>query len=224
SLATQAGSAATATQAGDSSEVTAAPTAASGASATEAGAPSGDPLDIIGQAERAQLNAPQYIRHTVGTDGDSHYEITIEYIAPDYLHEIVGDNEFVYIKDGGTWRRANGGDWTATSSDGSAQVFAALDPATIDELLASVDINQVKFLGPELLDGRPTWVYQFVTHTDIGNGKVLEATSKLWVGVADGLPYRSESDNPSVLTEGATGHSETTVDYTTEIVRLQPNP
>jgi hypothetical protein len=206
---------------------TAAPTTAPGAATaapTGAGAPSGDPFDVIGQALRAQLSAPAYRRHTTGVDGDTTYDILIEYVAPDYLHQVTGKNEYVYIKDVGTWRKGSDGTWIAAPTDSGAQVFAALDPATVDELLKSVDVSQVKFLGPQVLDGRPTWQYQFVTHTDIGNGKVLTATSKLWVGVADGLPYRTETESDSVLHEGAKTQSISVSEYPTDIVRIQPNP
>jgi hypothetical protein len=217
----QAGTAAPTTAPG---AATAAPTEAANAAPTEAGAPSGDPLDVIGRALRAQLSAPAYRRHTTGVDGDTTYDILIEYVAPDYLHQVVGKNEFVYIKDVGTWRKGSDGAWIAAPTDSGAPVFAALDPATVDDLLKSVDISQVKFLGPQVLDGRPMWQYQFVTRTDIGNGKIITSTSKLWVGVADGLPYRTESESDSVLHEGAKTQSVSVSEYPTDIVRIQPNP
>jgi hypothetical protein len=217
---TQPGEAATAAP----GAATAAPTEAGSAASTEAGAPSGDPFDVIGQALRAQLSAPAYRRHTTGVDGDTTYDITIEYVAPDYLHQIVGKNEFVYIKDVGTWRKGSDGAWIAAPTASGAQVFAALDPSTVDELLKGVALDQVQFLGPQVLDGRPMWQYQFVTHTDIGDGKIIAATSKLWVGVADGLPYRTETESDSVLHEGAKSQSTAVSEYPTDIVRIQPNP
>ncbi len=204
---------------------TAAPTQAGNAAPTTAAPPSGDPLDIIGRALRAELSAKSVRRHTVGTDGDTKYENTLEYVAPDYLHQIVGNNEFIYIRGVGTWRKkTSDATWIAAGLGSSEQVFAGRDPAIMDGYMKSIVVDQVKFVGPQLLDKRPTFEYQYLVHLDPSTNTVADLTNKLWVGVADGLPYRLETDYDSVLHAGAKVHSVIVIEYPTDITVIRPKP
>ena len=186
-------------------------------------APSGDPLDIIGQALRAEVGSKAFRAHIIGNDGDTKYENTIEYVAPDHLHVTSGTHETIYVKGLGTWSKASDGTWKKSATDLSADVFKAYEPDGISALLKGVVVDQVRFLGPELKDGRATLVYQFVSSTKISDSTTLVVTNKIWIGATDGLPYRLETDNDSILHAGAKAHSVTTIDYDASITIETPS-
>ena len=222
-LACNLGAPASPTQAPGAATANAAPTQAEAANLTAPAAPSGDSLDIVGRALRAELNAKAYRIHTTGSDGDTQYASTIEYVAPDHVHAIVGKSEYIYVKGVGTWKKGSDGRWVKSATDVSALVFAAYDPAGIEAIMKNVVVGQVKLLGPELKDGRATLVYQFVSRTTLSAGTKLLVTSNMWIGVTDGLPYRLETDNDSILKAGAKAHSESVIDYDPTITFETPS-
>jgi hypothetical protein len=59
----------------------------------------------------------------------------------------------------------------------------------IDELTKNA---QVKFLGPEVLDGTPTLVYEYTLANAFGTN--MTSTSKTWIGASDSLPRKSETE------------------------------
>ena len=81
------------------------------------------------------------------------------------------------------------------------QTALGLDPNTVDELLKIIDVTSFKFVGAELLDGRPTWVYDYDTTMKMGDTTLI-SKSRIWIGVADKLPYKTTVESNSVLTPG----------------------
>ena len=49
------------------------------------------------------------------------------------------------------------------------------------------------FVGSEVLDGTPTWVYQYTTN--IKGPPALKMSSKSWIGIADNLPRKTEQES-----------------------------
>ena len=51
------------------------------------------------------------------------------------------------------------------------------------------NITNAKLIGPDILNGKPMLVYQF-NYTFTQDNINITTTTKLWVGVSDGLPYQ----------------------------------
>lgn len=110
-----------------------------------------------------------------------------DYAAADQYHSVITsttevDEEIVI----GTkvYARVNGGTWmAATQSSGrsAAQLGAQL----------AASLTDVQFLDNEKLNGVDTMSYSFTATAGGSNG-----TGKVWVGAADGLPYRIELSTP----------------------------
>lgn len=172
----------------------------SGASAsTSAGVISANdkPLDVMTRATRAQLDAKSYRANITNslTSGATN-TIVIEYVAPDRYHMSTHSQaggrdttlEYVIVgKD--TFMRMNGGEWRRFPVDMSQMISAIRDPKMLDELAKASD---VKFVGPDTLDGAPMLVYEYTL--DNAFGSKVKSHAKTWVAVADGLPRRSESE------------------------------
>ncbi len=131
------------------------------AAPTQPPAPSGaDGANLIFDAMRAQL-ASKSFRMTMNTeDGDKKTTMTIEYVAPDRFHMIqASGTEIILLKEGMYQRSTKDGPWNKLPGEmGSNIVTTILDPKNIEELKNTVSVDQVKFLGPELLDGKLMWV------------------------------------------------------------------
>ncbi len=183
------------------------------AAPTQPPAPSGaDGANLIFDAMRAQL-ASKSFRMTMNTeDGDKKTTMTIEYVAPDRFHMIqASGTEIILLKEGMYQRSTKDGPWNKLPGEmGSNIVTTILDPKNIEELKNTVSVDQVKFLGPELLDGKLMWVYQYTTAVKMGD-TTLNGTAKVWIGVLDKLPYRSESESDSLVNKG--GKTKTTSVY-----------
>jgi hypothetical protein len=55
-----------------------------------------------------------------------------------------------------------------------------------------VVINNAAYIGPDVVDGTPTWVYSY--DSSYGEGEqAVQTQAKVWVGVADGLPRKQET-------------------------------
>jgi hypothetical protein len=61
--------------------------------------------------------------------------------------------------------------------------------------LEGIGTTDVKILGPEMLDGVPTIVYQFGATT---KGTPPEATTKVWIGAIDGFPHKIEAGGATI--------------------------
>jgi hypothetical protein len=155
------------------------------------------PLDVMTKAMRAQLDAKSYRAHVTSSlsDGSSN-AMVIEYVAPD-RYRMVNDaqtggknfkQEFIIVG-GATYIKAPNGGWVKSPVDASGIVKAFRDPKMLDELTKTAD---VKFVGPDTLDGAPMLVYQYTQNNPMG--MKLKSTAKTWLSVADGLPRKTESE------------------------------
>jgi hypothetical protein len=73
-------------------------------------------------------------------------------------------------------------------------------------------VDSVQFIGPELLDGKPMFVYAYKTKVDLGNA-VSNGNSKIWMGALDGRAYHIESDSESITAKGKMDHTTVTYEY-----------
>jgi hypothetical protein len=184
-------------------------------------APSGNPFDVIMNAQRAQLTAKTFRSRTTTTlaNGKTSAQV-VEYVAPDRVHlTLATGDEIIVIKGVGTFRKVTGGQWTKSPVDMSATAFAFLDPKNLDDLQKMVVLSQVKFVGPELLDNKPMFVYQYATLVKgLAPGNTdLAGTSRIWIGATDGLPYKLESEQDSAITKGEKTKTVITLEYDSSI-------
>lgn len=155
------------------------------------------PLDVMTRAMRAQLDAKSYRAHvTTSLAGGTPNKMVIEYVAPD-RYRMVNDmqvggksvsQEFIIVGNG-SYIKAPNGQWMKSPVDASEIVKGFRDPKMLDELAKTAD---VKFVGPDMLDGAPMLVYQYTQDNPMG--MKLKSTSKTWLSVADGMPRKTESD------------------------------
>lgn len=154
------------------------------------------PLDVLTKAMRGQLDAKSYRAHVTMESGGVTNKMVIEYAAPD-RYRMVNDGqaagramrqEFVIVG-GAAYLKAPGGQWVKSPIDAGALVKQFRDPKMLEELAKTSD---VKFVGPDVLDGVPTLVYQYTQNNPLGMN--LKSTAKTWLAVADGLPRKSESE------------------------------
>ena len=54
-------------------------------------------------------------------------------------------------------------------------------------------VKEVKYLGPETINGVPCYAYSFTIETTMA-GQNYTGTGKVWIGAADGLPHQSDSE------------------------------
>ncbi|MGB8509641.1 MAG: hypothetical protein WCD76_14735 [Pyrinomonadaceae bacterium] len=156
------------------------------------------PLDVMLKAMRAQLDAKSYRAHvTSSTDKGNTSTMVIEYAAPD-RYRMVNEGqtgggkgyqmEYV-IADNKTFIKTPNGGWVKSPVDAGSIIKAFRDPKMIDELTKTAD---VKFVGPDTLDGEPMLVYQYTQTNPMGMN--LKSISKTWLSVADGLPRKTETE------------------------------
>lgn len=155
------------------------------------------PLDVMTRAMRAQLDAKSYRARVTSSIGDgTSNAMVIEYVAPD-RYRMVNDSqsggknfkqEFIIVG-GATFIKVPNSGWVKSPVDASGIVKAFRDPKMLDELAKTAD---VKFVGPDTLDGAPMLVYQYTQNDPMG--MKLKSTSKTWLAVSDGLPRKTESE------------------------------
>jgi hypothetical protein len=176
---------------------------ASGSTGGGIGAPaitaSDKPLDVMTKAMRAQLDAKSYRAHVTSTLADGvPSKMLIEYVAPDSFRMTRagqgggtdGDStmEYVIVR-GAMYMKTPDGAWAKSPVDASEMIKSFRDPKMLDELAKTAD---VKFIGPDTLDGAPMLVYQYTQNNPMGMN--LKSTAKTWLSVADGLPRKTETE------------------------------
>jgi hypothetical protein len=195
-----------------------------GGAATSAGVVSASdkPLDVMTKATRAQLDARSYranIKNT-GSNGTTS-TLLVEYAAPDHYHMVTHsqaggrDTSLEYVVVGkDTFMKMNGGAWQRFPVDMSKMISAFRDPKFIEELAKTSD---VKFVGADTVGGAPMLVYEYTMNNAMGMN--IKSHAKTWVGVADGLPRRSESESEF---SGVKTRTEMTMsDYNSDI-KIEP--
>jgi hypothetical protein len=109
-----------------------------------------------------------------------------EVVNPDKVHgnmnvagkniEIIMISKTFYVKTGDTWIKADMG--------------MDLEQFILSFEKEMSNMTDMKLIGPDNLDGRPTMVFQYNQKLDTG-----DSTSKIWVGLIDGYIYQIESNS-----------------------------
>jgi hypothetical protein len=98
-----------------------------------------------------------------------------------------GDVEAISIGANHYW--FENGKWTAGTVPSSGGEDRGADFAN---KLAEM-VKEVKYLGPETINGVPCYAYSFTIETTVA-GQNYTGTGKVWIGAADGLPHQSDSE------------------------------
>ena len=170
-------------EATDNRVVSATPTPESKAAAITASA---NPLDDLTRSTRAMLDAKSYRARMESSFEGTNRTTTFEFAAPDRYHIDNGGFEMIIVG-AQTFQKPPGGRWQKFPVNMNEMISAFRDPKLLDEIRKSTD---VKFLGPEVLDGTPMLTYQY--KQDKAFGTNIKSDSKIWVSAVDGLPRRME--------------------------------
>lgn len=114
-------------------------------------------------------------------------ETNLEVVLPDRFRmtskqmELIMIGKTVYVKVGNQWQKV---------AMPKGIDLSLADPKKFEENLGVT--TDVKLVGTELLDGTPTFVYQYTT--TIKGPPAQKFTSKVWIGVSDNLPRKLESE------------------------------
>ena len=161
----------------------------------------GDPQSVVANARQLLKGQKAYrVRSTSVTSmgGQSRTGLR-EFVAPDRMHSVEDGREIIvigktmYVKRGDEWRNMGTqvSDMAEKMKEG-VQNMSAEERAQATKGLTA----DYKSLGDETLDGTPTAVYemhsQMDTHVE-GVGSITTVT-KFWIGKADGLIRKEESD------------------------------
>ncbi len=135
-------------------------------------------------------------------------EMVIEMIPPDRLASKGNSTGDMIIVPEGVYMKQAGGAWTKLPIDASGLISDVLSQATTEELLKYLNIDNLRAVGVDVVNGRPCWVYEYETTMDVANITV-QTQAKMWVGIADKLPYKSvsvtqSSDDPAGVTTTTT--------------------
>ncbi len=192
---------------------TAAPTVAPSPAATKAAAPTAaaNPLDALTRIFRGWAGVKTFRAKIVVTPKTgASTETDLEVVMPDRFHvktpqlEAIVIGQTYYVKLVNQWQKI-------ALPQGIDLNFADIKKLEA-ELGASTD---VKLIGPEVLDGTPTLVYQYTA--TITTPALLTTTSKVWVAVSDQLPRRMES-----VAQNGTTTTVTYSDYNANITIEPP--
>ena len=149
---------------------------------------------------------------TIDSSDGKQTTITIEYVKPDRVRVIQPDGgEVIAIKGKGAWQKT-GDKWQPMGTQAADMFFTFLEPAAIEEMLKLIQVDSVQLVGPELLDGKPVFVYTYKTKIQSA-GQPIEGSNKIWVGAVDGRAYRVETTSESLVNKGKQDHTLATYEY-----------
>ena len=114
----------------------------------------------------------------------------IEMVPPDSFHLTSGPSEFIVVPDG-TFLKGEDGKWEKSPMDMSALMADAMSQQNIEQQIKDLKPEEITFLGPDLVGGKPAWIYQYKSKQDVG-GSTIDTLTKMWIGVLDKLPYKGE--------------------------------
>lgn len=194
--------------------------------------PSSDPREDLKKAFTAQLAATSF-RYRLEFSSASGGHTEAEFVAPDRYHVsviqqlapgrdirqemiIIGKNSFMKIADM-PWRK----------DTDSGQTTMAKTIASTAQQFCGEDVNQrmmkyedIKFVGPNVLDGQPVLVYQFRLRGARG-----QTPGKIWISANDSLPRKIEHEGGPAPVPNADGSNNkltvTYYDYNTNI-KIEP--
>src|SRR6266849_9349592 len=167
-------------------------------STTTAFSPSSDARKDLGDALKKLKSAyPYRLTETMSATANGQTAMpestrVVEFAAADRSHMKWtggpgGDVEAISI--GGDHYWFSGGKWTAGTVPSSRGQDRGADFAN---KLAEM-VKEVKYLGPETINGVACYAYSYTLETTVG-GQSYVGTGKVWIGAADGLPRQSDSE------------------------------
>lgn len=173
--------------------------------------PVGDPKAVVIKAIKAQLTGGPSRTLTLVETSDSKTQLMSEMVPPDRLHVTMDSDgkrasETIIISDTMWTRTGDGAAWN--SGPGGAALLSMMSEKEIDATANS--ITDVKLVGPEMLNGTPTWVYTFTSdRADLG----VTSQVKIWIGALTGLALQQQA-------EGEVGGVKS---KTTQTITYDPN-
>jgi hypothetical protein len=177
------------------------------------------PREALVKALNSQFNAKSYKMAVVqNSSAGMSSVIEAEFVAPANYHvtarmtlngNATGPQEMIFL-DQDTFSRDPDGQWKKMPYDPKgAEAMGFKDHTLIDNLARSKD-DAVKVVGEDVLDGKRMIVFQ---HGVDGAWPLPpNSTRKIWIGAADGLPYKSEVI-ADVVFKGPPMHLETTTTF-----------
>lgn len=199
-------------------ETTGANTSATSSSSTSSApsAPTGEPRETLVKAVNAQLGAKSYRAQMVSSSSNgTNSTIEMEFVAPDRFHltnqsTVNGQNmrQETIIVGSNTYMKMGAGSWQKFPVNMGEMIAQFRNPKMVEELSKGAE---TKFIGPDMVDGSPTWVYQYTINDPQGKG--LKSTSKTWIGVTDSLPRKTESEGEMNIM-GRAVNTKTSITYT----------
>ncbi len=163
-------------------------------------------------AMRAQLAQKAFRMSMTTEDGGKTTDMLIEYVAPGSFHSKMSTGTEIIVIPGASYIKRADGAWQKSPADMSGLIKQVLSADAIEELAKSITVDQVKFLGPDLIDGKPMWIYQYDTTMDL-TGQKISSKAKIWLGVMDKLPYKQEGESDSVVNKGGKTKTNSTWEY-----------
>src|SRR5438552_2552902 len=167
--------------------------------------PGGDPREDLKKAFTAQLAAKSF-RYRMNFESSflSGSRVESEFVAPDRYHvTIIGQSSVpgreiqqeMIITGKDTFMKVGDMPWRKTETN-SSETTMATTIAQMAQQFRATDVEQrmtkyedVRFVGPEALDGSPALVYQFKL-----KGTGGQSSGKIWISTTDGLPRKIEND------------------------------
>lgn len=171
-----------------------------------------DPLQAIAKSVQSFGTITSY-RMTVVIEGGTPNEngtVNIEIAGKDY-HFLSPRVEFYLIGNAFYLKQGANGQWRklpSNSAAASGMTSTLLAPK--DSLTSAITAHNATLSGTDILDGKPMLVYQYTLNN---------APATLWVGVADGLPYKMEG-----ISKTGAKTTVTISDYNAQIVLTPPIP
>ena len=171
---------------------------------TDKPAGSANPRDDLAKAFRGWGSVKSFRARitTTGLPGGQSQETTIEVQMPDRFHSTTPRAEMIKV----------GGDIYFKLPTGWQKIAQNVDIDFADPKKFEADIGastESRLIGPDVFEGTPCLVYEYTTRftgqggpaagaVDKAAGKVSDTyTAKVWIAVADNLPRKVESGDPS---------------------------
>jgi hypothetical protein len=173
-------------------------------------ATSANPLDALKRIFGGWASVKTFRAKYTRTAGGKTTDGTLEVVLPDRYHLLSSTSEIYII--GNVFYIKTGKTWLKSSMPKDFDMSFSNWKKFLDDLGAATDI---KFIGPDLLDGTPTLVYQYTV--TIKGPPAISTVTKFWSAVSDNLPRKSE-------TTASTGNKTVTTyyDYNANIVIEAP--
>jgi len=156
---------------------------------------SDDPLEVVTKAASTLLrdNSHRCRKVAFGNSGPGWNDVTVTEVAGIDRIRIIGEQpypnhtqvETILIGNDG-FRRTGNGPWGKLST-AEATFFGRATLVLPDQLKFGYKTGDLKLVGPQVVDGSPTFLYQ-ATYHDIETDRTIE----IWIGSNDSLPRKTE--------------------------------